>query len=154
MARPRKTFPPSVEAEVIRLSVEMEWSDEKIRKWLEETHAIKVSRVTVQRCTSAGRGPEKPVADPDIMPVPLVDQEQLDKVQANLFRAAQIAFSARRFQDQARCAQELLKFVQARGKPTALYPAVAPSTAAPQGAGGQPELSQAEIDRIAAQDRN
>lgn len=149
MARPKKTFPPSVEAEVIRLSVEMEWSDEKIRKWLEETHTIKVSRVTVQRCTSSGRGPEKPVEDPDILPVPLADQEQLDKVQANLFRASQLAFQARRFQDQARCAQELLKFIQARGKPTAVYPSVSASSSAPQASQAQPELPQAEIDRIA-----
>lgn len=149
MARPKKTFPPSVEAEVIRLSVEMEWSDERIRKWLEETHAIKVSRVTVQRCTSSGRGPEKPVEDLDLMPVPLTDQEQLDKAQANLFRASQLAFSARRFQDQARCAQELLKFVQARGKPTTVYPSASASSSAPQASAAQPELSQAEIDRLA-----
>ena len=53
VGRPRKSFAPSVEAEVIRRSIELGESDQRIVDWLLKEHAIKVSRGTVQRVTAA-----------------------------------------------------------------------------------------------------
>lgn len=149
VGRPRKSFAPSVEAEVIRRSIELGESDQRIVDWLLKEHAIKVSRGTVQRVTAAARGPEPPKEDPGIIPIPVGDEEQLNRAQANLFRAQQLAYEQRRFQDQARVSKELREFIQARGKPTTVYPSASAPSSAPQASGGQPELSQAEIDRLA-----
>lgn len=154
VGRPRKSFAPSVEAEVIRRSIELGESDQRIADWLLKEHAIKVSRGTVQRVTAAARGPEPPKEDPGIVPIPVGDQEQLDKAQANLFRAQQLAYEGRRFQDQARAASELLKFVQARGKPTVVYPSTSASSSAPEASGSPPRRSQAEIDRLLREESN
>lgn len=112
-------IPPNLRAEMLRLSMEEGWSDQQVTDWLAAPpRGIRASRPTVNRLIRELMYP-KPVVqvvDPEIPEPPLDDEDQLDHVQRDLFRAARMAHRARDFSAQVAASRELARIIFERRK--------------------------------------